>query len=129
MERPVPPDTFLEKMRIPQVGYRTAVAVKHDARTVEVDVTFVLREQDGRSATYTAVCPRCNAGELSATVGLTPEGDFAEAPACPTLCLDCEDAMDAMLDPAGSSALRDGPGDRASLSEFLKLMNSRSWDR
>ncbi len=127
MTKPVPPATFLEKMRVPEVGYRTALAIKHDVKTREVTVTFVLRDQDGQSASYAALCPRCNVGELIVEVGLAPDGSFADIPACPTLCLGCEDALDALLEPAASPDLQNSSGDRATLNTFLKLMNARSW--
>lgn len=121
-----PPSSFWQKMSVPEAGYRTAIAIKHPGRMTEVLVTFMLRQQDGRSATYAAQCPRCAEGEIVAQVKLTADGGFAEAPACPALCLICEDALDAILEP--DRGLGDGPGDRATLGKYLKAMTVRSWD-
>ncbi len=124
----LPPATFQETMNIPRADYQTAIAIKHDVRTSEVSVTFVLQTQDGKSATYAAVCPRCNTGEIVVAVNLKADGSFAEAPACPTLCEACEDRLDAILEPGSGKTLADEPGDRATLSKYLKAMTTRAWD-
>ena len=59
---------------------------------------------------------------------LDGKSGFAEAPACPALCLDCEDALDALLEPKSTSRIGDEPGDRATLGKYLKAMTIRSWD-
>jgi hypothetical protein len=123
-----PPGSFQQMMSVPDAGYRTAIAIKHEGRMMDVLVTFVLRQQDGASATYAAQCPRCAAGEIVVPVRLTLDGAFAEAPACPALCLACEDALDAILEPGDGLAIGDEPGDRATLGKYLKAMTTRSWD-
>ena len=128
MAMPLPPGSFLEKMNVPESGYRTAIAIKHQGRMAEVSVTFLLREQNGASAVYAGLCPRCNAGEIVVEVKLDPEGSFAEAPACPMLCMDCEDRLDAVLDPPTGLGLADEPGNRATLGKYLKAMTTRAWD-
>ena len=127
---PVPPAprSFEEKMEIPATDYRTAVAVRNDTRTKEVSVTFRLTGQSGATASYAATCPRCNAGEITVEVALAPDGSFAEAPACPTLCLACEDRLDQLLEPKPKLDLGDKPGDRETLEKYLKAMNLRAWD-
>lgn len=127
MAKSVPPSTFQEKMNVPESGYRTAIAIKHNGRMREVSATFVLREQDGRSAIYAALCPRCSAGEIVVAVKLNPDGSFAEPLACPTLCIDCEDCLDAMLEPGAAKGAGEPP-DRATLKEYLKAMTMRAWD-
>jgi Xaa-Pro dipeptidase len=89
MAESVPPSMFQEKMNVPEANYRTAIAIKHNGRMTEVTATFVLRGQDEKSAVYAAVCPRCGFGEIVVAVKLNPDGTFQEAPACPTLCIDC----------------------------------------
>jgi hypothetical protein len=123
-----PPGSFQQTMSVPEAGYQTAIAIKHPGRMKDVLVTFVLRGQDGSSATYAAACPRCAKGEIIVPVRLTAEGGFAEAPACPALCLDCEDVLDAILEPDKGPALGDEPGDRATLGKYLRAMTVRSWD-
>ena len=124
----MPTASFQQWLAVPEAGYRTAIAIKHQGRMAEVPVTFVLRQQDGHSATYVAQCPRCAKGEIIVPVRLTADGAFAEAPACPALCLACEDALDAILEPEKGPGLGDEPGDRATLGKFLKAMTIRSWD-
>lgn len=124
-----PPASFEKSMPVPEAGYRTAIAIKHEGRMTDVLVTFRLRSQDGRSATYAATCPRCQAGEILVAVKLDGNGGFAEPPACPALCMDCEEALDAILEPKTLSGLKDEPGDRAALGKFLNAMNVRAWDR
>jgi hypothetical protein len=102
--------------------------VKHDGPMTEVDVTFTLQDHSANAATYSAICPRCNTGEIVVTVALDAGGGFREAPACPTLCVDCEDRLDALLEGSESKGPKKGPGDRASLNAFLKVMNVRPWD-
>ncbi len=115
-------------MNTPEMDYRTAVAVRNDTRTKEVSVTFRLIGQNGASARYAATCPRCNSGEITVDVALAADGSFAEAPACPTLCLACEDRLDQLLEPAAKQDLGDRPGDRETLGNYLKAMNRRAWD-
>jgi hypothetical protein len=115
-------------MSVPRSSYRTAIAIKHGGQTTEVLVTFMLRQKVGPSATYAAPCPRCAAGEIVVPVRLRADGGFAEAPACPALCLVCEDALDAILEPEAGSGPRDEPGGRATLGKYLKAMTVRSWD-
>jgi hypothetical protein len=124
----LPPATFQETMSVPRTDYQTAIAIKHDVRMSEVSVTFLLQRQDGDSATYAAVCPRCNAGEIAVTVRLDADGRFAEPPACPTLCVACEDRLDAIMEPGLGTSLADQPKDRATLGKYLKAMSTRSWD-
>jgi hypothetical protein len=128
MEKNMPIVSFQQPLAVPEAGYRTAIAIKHPGRMAEVPVTFVLRQQDGNSATYAALCPRCAKGEIIVPVRLTAEGAFAEAPACPALCLACEDALDAILEPEKGPDLGSEPGDRATLGKYLKAMSIRSWD-
>ena len=122
------PGSFEETMNVPEVGYRTAIAIKHPGRMTEVTVTFTLREKVGNSATYAGPCPRCTAGEIVVDVKLNPGGSFAEAPACPMLCMDCEDRLDAVLEPQPGLSLADEPGNRATLGKYLKAMTVRAWD-
>lgn len=128
MAEMLPPGSFQQTMSIPQADYRTAIAIKHEGRMTEVLVTFKLRHQEGRLATYAAPCPRCGEGEITVPVRLTADGGFAEAPACPALCLNCEDALDAILEPDAGPGIGDEPGDRATLGKYLKAMTTRSWD-
>jgi hypothetical protein len=128
MTRSLAPENFQQKMSVPEAGYRTAIAVTHGGRMSEVNVTFTLRSQDGASAAYAAPCPRCKVGEISVTVGINPDGSFAEVPACPTLCMDCEDGLDALLEPAAGKSLADESNGRATLSKYLKAMTVRAWD-
>lgn len=120
--------SFTEKMNIPATDFRTAVAIRNDTRTVEVTVTFLLTAQDGASATYAATCPRCKTGAITVDVALAPDGSFAEAPACPTLCVSCEDRLDLIMEPEAAKGLGDQPGDRETLGKYLKAMNLRAWD-
>jgi hypothetical protein len=128
MTKSLAPETFQQTMSVPQAGYRTAIAVTHGGRMSEVSVTFTLRSQDGTSAAYAAPCPRCEAGEISVTVKINADGSFAEVPACPALCMDCEDRLDALLEPEAGKSLADESNGRAMLSKYLKAMNVRSWD-
>ena len=115
-------------MSIPEAGYLTAIAVKHEGRMTEVSVTFTLRERDASSATYAGLCPRCNSGEIDVTVKLNADGSFAEVPAIPMLCMNCEDTLDVLLEPEKTTGTTDGPGNRESLAKYIKAMNVRSWD-
>lgn len=115
-------------MKIPATDYRTAVAVRNDTRMVAVDVTFHLTAQNGATASYAATCPRCNSGEITVDVALAPDGSFAAAPACPTLCLACEDRLDQLLEPQAKKPIGEQPGDRETLGKYLKAMNRRAWD-
>ena len=115
-------------MDIPETDYRTAVAVRNDTRTKQVTVTFRLTGQHGATARYAVTCPRCNSGEITVDVALAADGSFAEAPACPTLCLACEDRLDQLLEPPAKQDLGDKPGDRETLGTYLKAMNRRAWD-
>lgn len=124
----LPPSTFQETMSIPRADYQTAIAIKHDERKTAVNVTFVLQSNDGKSATYAAICPRCNVGEITVAVPLNADGSFAEAPACPTLCEACEDRLDAILEPGAGKTLADEPNDRAKLNKYIKAMTTRAWD-
>lgn len=124
----LPPATFQEMMSIPRADYQTAIAIKHDARMKDVSVTFVLQRNDGKSASYAAICPRCNTGEILVAVNLNADGSFAEAPACPTLCESCEDRLDAILEPGAGKTLADEPDDRAKLNKYIKAMTTRAWD-
>jgi hypothetical protein len=122
------PASFTETMTIPARDFRTAVAVRNDTRTVAVDVTFRLTDQNGATARYAATCPRCKTGEITVDVALAADGSFAEAPACPTLCLACEDRLDQLLEPQSKPAIGEQPGDRETLGKYLKAMNLRAWD-
>lgn len=123
-----PPASFQQHLPVPEAGYRTAIAIKHEGRMTEVLVTFALRGHEGTYANYAAPCPRCAAGEIVVQVELTAEGGFVQAPACPALCLDCEDALDAILEPSAGPGVGDEPGGRATLGRYLKAMTTRSWD-
>ena len=123
-----PPGSFQQTMRVPEAVYRTSIAIKHAGRMTQVLVTFTLRHQEGTSATYAAPCPRCATGEIAVPVKLTGDGGFAETPACPSLCLGCEDTLDAILEPGRGPGLGDEPGDRATLGKYLKAMTVRNWD-
>ncbi len=122
------PASFTERMNIPAAELRTAVAAKNDRRTVAVDVTFRLKGQTGAVASYAATCPRCNSGEIAVEVKLAADGSFAEAPACPSLCVACEDRLDQLMDPGPKKAIGEQPGDRETLDKYLKAMNLRAWD-
>lgn len=115
-------------MSVPQADYRTAIAIKHEGQMKEVNVIFTLREHNAASAIYAAICPRCNTAEITVDVKLTPEGAFAEPPACPMLCVACEDSLDAILEPDKGTSLADEPGNRETLTKYLKAMTVRSWD-
>lgn len=123
-----PPSSFQQTLSVPEAGYRTAIAIKHAGRMKDVPVTFTLQHQEGRTATYSAPCPRCGEAEIVVPVMLTADGAFGEAPACPALCLSCEDALDAILEPDAGPGVGDEPGDRATLGKYLKAMSVRSWD-
>jgi hypothetical protein len=114
-------------MSVPRSDYRTAVAIKNDERMMDVDVDFLLRDQDGGTATYVARCPRCKHGEIAVTVKLASDGGLAEDPACPALCTECEDRLDAMLEVAEGKGSTAKPNDRSTLNAFLKAMNL-AWD-
>jgi hypothetical protein len=118
---------FQEKMNVPEASYRTAIAIKHNGRMTEITATFVLRGQDDKSAVYAAVCPRCSVGEIVVAVKLNPDGTFEEAPACPTLCIDCENYLDSMLEPGTAKGIGE-THDRATLNKCFKAMNMRAWD-
>ena len=120
-----PPKIFLKKFDVPETEYRTAIAIQHKGRMSQVDVAFVLRMHDAMSATYHGLCPRCLTGEISVVVKLLPDARFAEVPACPGLCLACEDQLDAILERNASTAHGDAPSNRAGLSNTLKMMTTR----
>ncbi len=128
MAETLPPQTFEESMRVPETEYRSAIAIKYTGRMMDVRVTFALQAQDGHSAEYAAVCPRCNAGSITISVKLRPDRSFAEPPACPMLCLDCEDKLDSILEPGAEKETERGPADRASLNKHISTMNIRPWD-
>ena len=67
-------------------------------------------------------------GAITVDVALAPDGSFAEAPACPTLCVSCEDRLDLIMEPEAAKGLGDQPGDRETLGKYLKAMNLRAWD-
>ena len=113
---------------MPEANYRTGIAIMHVGRMTEVLVTFTLSHRDGVSARYVAPCPRCAVGEIVVEVKLAADGGFAETPACPALCLTCEDALDAILEPDASPGIGEEPGDRATLSKYLSAMSRRCWD-
>lgn len=131
-ERPManilPPDTFQETMRVPETAYRSAIAIMHNGRMTDVSVTFVLLSWADNVASYAAECPRCNEGRIDVAVPLQPDGRFAEPPACPMMCLECEDRMDAMLEPRTEKEAGRELSDRAGLDQFIRTMNIRSWD-
>ena len=83
-DRP-PPASFEERMTIPEAGYRTAIAIKHEGRMTDVLVTFVLRQQDGGKAEYAATCPRCHTGEILVAVKLDGNGGFAGTTGVPRI--------------------------------------------
>lgn len=120
-----PPALFRETLTIPEAAYRTAVAIQNRGRMKSVEVVFVLQTHDARSAQYQAICPRCHAGDIVVTVKLTQNGQFQAPPACPALCLSCEDKLDSMLESGSSSRT---PSDRAALNATLKIMTSRPFD-
>jgi hypothetical protein len=128
MAKHPPPESFEAILSVPERDYLTAIAIRHEGRMREVPVTFLLRQHDGEGAAYAAICPRCNTGEILVDVALNGEGGFAEPPACPSLCLACEDALDAILEPAAATSIGDEPGDRETLRRYLKAMTIRSWD-
>jgi hypothetical protein len=124
----LPPQTFQETMQVPEAAYRSAIAIKHNGKMTDVSVTFVLQSRNDQVANYAAQCPRCNDDRISIAVPLKPDGSFAEPPACPMLCLACEDRMDVILEPATGSETEREPSDRAGLNQFIRAMNIRSWD-
>jgi hypothetical protein len=91
-----------------------------------VTVTFALRDRRGDTATYVATCPRCHAGELVAIADLDQDGKFKEPPACPALCLDCEDRLDAILEPSAPDLSSESSG-RGTMDKYLKAMKP-SWE-
>ena len=116
-------------MMVPRADYRTAIAITHDQGMREVTTTFLLQEQKAGVATYSAPCPRCKQGEIIVDVRLNPDRSFAESPACPSLCLACEDLLDAILEPrSGKAPGKEEEGGRETLGRHLKAMNTRSWD-
>jgi hypothetical protein len=123
---PGPPQTFVEMMEIPDSSYRTAIAIKSASRMKTVAVTFALRERQGDTATYAATCPRCHEGELIAIAELDQNGKFKELPACPALCLDCEDRLDAILEPSAPDHSSESSG-RGTMDKYLKAMKP-SWE-
>ncbi len=114
--------------KVPQSEYRTAIAIQHDERLTDVELTFLLQDQEGTTATYKARCPRCNEGEIVATLPLNADGSLPEDPAVPGFCLDCEERLDAILGTQDSRETRARPDDRATLRTLLKTMNVRPWD-
>ena len=118
-----PPQTFLETVDMPLTASRTAIAIKN-ARMTATTLTFTLQGRKGNEATYSAVCPRCGTGEIVAFARLNPDGSFAEHPACPSLCLACEDRLDAILEPEPS--LKDEPANRDTLGKYLRAME-KGW--
>jgi len=123
-----PPETFQQAMQVPEAAYRSAIAITHNGKMRDVSVTFVLQSRDDHEAHYVAPCPRCRDGSITVAVPLKPDGSFAEPPACPMLCLACEDRMDAMLEPGTHTETEREPSDRAALNQFIRAMNIRSWD-
>ena len=117
-----PPASFREVLTIPETAYRTAVAIQNRGRMRSVEVVFALQSHDAQSAQYQAICPRCCTGEINVVVKLAQNGQFAAPPACPALCLACEDRLDAILKTATSS---NAPSDRAALNATLRIMSSR----
>lgn len=124
-----PPASFQEQLMVPKADYRTAIAIKHDQAMKPVTATFLLREWRPGSASYAAPCPRCGKGEIVVEVKLTADQSFAEAPACPSLCLDCEDRLDSLLEAAEASGTEEEEGGRAALDRHIRAMNRRAWDR
>lgn len=116
-------------MMVPRTDYRTAIAIKHDEAMKQVTTTFYLRDRHPAAATYAASCPRCDEGEIVVEVRLKPDQSFAEAPACPSLCLACEDRLDALLEPPGAPGPESEEGGRAGLEQHIRTMNRRAWDR
>ena len=123
-----PPKVFVETMAVPLAKYRTAIAIKTTGPTAEVNVAFSLVERMGDLATYTGRCPRCRDGEIVAQVKLKPDGSFSERPACPGLCVACEERLDAILGPSAAAAgSRKEPVNRSTLAQHLQAM-TRRWD-
>jgi hypothetical protein len=128
MANTLPPETFQQTMQVPEAAYRSAIAIKHNGRMTDVRVTFVLESRLDQVATYAAQCPRCNEDKITVAVPLNPDGSFVVPPACPMLCLACEDRMDAILESDTSRETGDEPSDRIGLNQFIRTMNIRSWD-
>ena len=120
-----PPETFEEAVEVPMTASRTAIAIKN-ARMATAMLTFTLKDHNGSEATYAALCPRCGTGEILATARLNPDGSFAEPPACPALCLACEDRLDAVLEPEGHEGLKNEPANRDTLNKYIKAM-TKTW--
>lgn len=99
-----PPVMFIEEFEIPAAKSQTALGIKHATQTVKATVTFTLMSREANTARYSGLCPRCQNGVIEATAALNPDGSFAEAPACPSLCEACEDQLDAILE--GHAATR-----------------------
>jgi len=118
--RSQPPHSFVEVLKVPAVQYRTAIAIKNAVQTNEVVVTFTLTGQESDCATYSAPCPRCHVGEIGVDVKLNPDGGFAEPLACPALCLDCEERLDAILGQGTSVDLKNEPSGRATLKKYIQ---------
>jgi hypothetical protein len=121
-----PPRTFVHDSEIPETEYRTAVALLHSARTRPVSINFELKEHAGPRATYAATCPRCHEGEIVAIADLNADGSFREPPACPALCMACEDRLDALLEQEGGYDPDKEPSGRETLDKYLKAM-ARNW--
>lgn len=122
------PATFVATVEVPAERYKTAIAIRHGGRTNQVTVTFVLQDHNEQSATYSAVCPRCQIGAIEVAIKLCADGSFAETPAFPALCIACEDRLDAIIDPQASAGHKEEPSDRAALSRHIKAMTTRAWD-
>ena len=124
----LPAASFEVIFDVPETDYRTAIAIRHDTRMKQVAVQFALQGRNGNVAVYRAICPRCHSGEIEVAVKLDGDGSFAEAPACPALCIACEDKLDSLLEPEPAINSRNEPGDRATLNKHIKAMTTRSWD-
>lgn len=116
-------------MMVPRAEYRTAVAIKHDEAMKQATATFTLRGWQEGQASYAAPCPRCAEGEIVVDVKLNPDRSFAEEPACPSLCLACEDRLDSILEPPQAKGSEPEEGGRAGLERHIRAMNRRSWER
>ncbi len=91
------PKSFAHDDEGPAIRIPRAIAIQHDERLTDVELTFLLQDQEGTTATYKARCPRCNEGEIVATLPLNADGSLPEDPAVPGFCLDCEERLDAIL--------------------------------
>ena len=115
-----PPDTFTETMQIPVASYRTAIAIKNVVRMHEVTVVFSLKEYNPGVAIYSGRCPRCQVGNITVYAKINPDGGFSERPACPTLCIDCEERLDEILEPARKTNLKSEPSNRTRLDKYIR---------